>query len=89
MQYTFSGNRHSGGSPEGAMTEPLSEAELEKIITVLGEKIEGILRGHVKCTVEGGQLTVEQMGEGIPAERFASVVSQAVADFARKRNLEY
>ena len=46
MQYTFSGHRHSGGSPEGAMTEPLSEAELEKIITVLGEKIEGILREH-------------------------------------------
>lgn len=89
MQYTFSGHRHSGGSPEGAMTEPLSEAELEKIITVLGEKIEGILREHATCSVAGGQLTVEQTGEGISAERFASVVSQAVADFARKRNLKY
>lgn len=89
MQFVFSGYRHSGGSPEGATTEPLSEMELQAIIAVLGEKIEGILREHATCTVEGGQLTVEQKGEDITAERFTSVVNQAVADFARKRNLKY
>ena len=88
MQYTFSGNRHSGGSPEGAMTEPLSETELQGIVAVLADKIEGILPGYVTCTVVGSQLMVEPTGDDL-SERMVGVVNQAVADFARKRSLKY
>lgn len=88
MQFTFSGYRHGGGSPEGSMTEPLSQDELQGIIVVLAEKIEGILPGYVTCAVDGGQLVVEPTGDNL-SERMVGVVNQAVIDFARKRNLKY